>query len=189
MNYLQTFQLISQYSTNQTIEGEFKIQIIDLLQKYPNDFYKSSLEVGHLTGSAWLVSPDYSQVLLTHHRKLAKWLQPGGHCEEADENIFATSWREAHEETGIQSLQRTSETIFDIDIHLIPARGTMPAHNHFDIRFLIVADPNEPFNISEESNDLRWFALESVAELTDNESIRRMVKKTQLLRSENISFV
>jgi 8-oxo-dGTP pyrophosphatase MutT (NUDIX family) len=177
MNYLQTLQLISQYPANQAIEKEFKTQIIDLLQKYPDDFYKSSLEVGHLTGSAWLVSPDYRQILLTHHRKLAKWLQPGGHCESTDESIFATAWREAHEETGIKSLQKTSESIFDIDIHLIPARGTMPAHYHYDIRFLILANPEEPLNISEESNDLRWFTYESVLELTDNESITRMVKK------------
>ena len=37
--------------------------------------------VGHVTGSAIIARPDASAFLLVHHRKLGRWLQPGGHTE------------------------------------------------------------------------------------------------------------
>ncbi|MCU0446224.1 MAG: NUDIX hydrolase [Microscillaceae bacterium] len=177
MNNLQTIYLIKNYQSSYPLELQYQTQILHLIETYPDDFYKSTLTAGHLTGSAWIVSSDYQQILLTHHRKLDKWLQPGGHCETDDADIWATAWREAQEETGLQSLQKTTENIFDIDVHWIPARGDMPAHEHHDIRFLFVAQAQEALNISAESNDLRWFTREEVLQLTDNESIIRMVRK------------
>src|ERR1700741_1285851 len=36
---------------------------------------------GHFTASSWLVDRSGERVLLTHHRKLARWLQLGGHAD------------------------------------------------------------------------------------------------------------
>ena len=36
---------------------------------------------GHITGSAVVARADGSAFLLVRHRKLDRWLQPGGHCD------------------------------------------------------------------------------------------------------------
>lgn len=179
MNKAKIIQALQNYSPDNTSEINFKQEILDFIHQNPEDYYKSSFQLGHLTGSAWIVSPDYQLVLLTHHRKLNKWLQPGGHTEEQDEDMQTTALREAQEETGLNEMELAQTEIFDLDIHLIPARGEMPAHPHLDFRYLIFASPNERLNITAESNDLRWFKLEEVVQLIDNESIMRMLDKTR----------
>lgn len=132
---------------------------------------------GHLTGSAWIVSPARDRVLLTHHRKLDKWLQLGGHAD-GDPDLAAVALREAREESGLTGLRLVSPLIFDLDVHVIPARRADPAHRHYDLRFLIEADPAEPLAISEESKDLAWVALDRVTALNPEESMARMVRRT-----------
>ena len=137
---------------------------------------------GHITGSAWVVSPDRSYVVLIHHRKLDRWLQPGGHAD-GDPDVAAVALREAREETGLASLRLVGvdgkqPAVFDVDIHAIPARGDVPEHRHYDIRFLLEADPNEPFGASKEVKDIRWFSMEDAKTVSDSESMLRMVRKT-----------
>lgn len=133
---------------------------------------------GHLTGSAWIVSPDRAFTLLTHHLKLEKWLQLGGHAD-GDADLRAVALREAREESGLTRLRVVDEAIFDLDRHWIPARKSEPGHYHFDLRFLLEADPGEPLAISQESKDLAWVRLERVTTLNPEESMARMVRKTR----------
>lgn len=132
---------------------------------------------GHLTGSAWIVSPDRSRVLLTHHLKLDKWLQLGGHAD-GDGDLLAVAEREAREESGLASARAVSREIFDVDRHWIPARKSETGHFHYDLRFLFEADPQERLAISSESKDLAWVELARVAALNPEESMARMVRKT-----------
>lgn len=132
---------------------------------------------GHLTGSAWIVDAPRRRVLLTHHRKLDKWLQPGGHAD-GDPDLLAVALREAREETGLTRLKLVSSAVFDVDRHWIPPRGDTPGHWHHDLRFLIEADAAEPLVISDESHDLAWVELAQVATLNPEESMLRMVRKT-----------
>lgn len=69
--------------------------------------------------------------------------------------------------------------IFDVDRHRIPARKTEPEHWHFDVRFLIEADPAEPLVVSDESHDVAWVTLDEAVRLNAEESIARMVRKTR----------
>jgi 8-oxo-dGTP pyrophosphatase MutT (NUDIX family) len=133
---------------------------------------------GHLTASAWIVDAARRRTLLTHHRKLDRWLQLGGHVD-GDPDLAASALREAREESGLQKLTLVSGEIFDLDRHRIPARGAEPEHWHYDVRFLIEADPCEPLAITSESKDLAWVELAQVAELNPDESLRRMVRKTR----------
>jgi 8-oxo-dGTP pyrophosphatase MutT (NUDIX family) len=132
---------------------------------------------GHLTGSAWIVSPDRSRTLLTHHLKLDKWLQLGGHADGKGD-LLAVALQESREESGLSRVRAVSPEIFDLDRHWIPARKTEPGHFHFDLRFLIEADPREPLVISNESKDLVWIELNQVAALNPEESLARLVRKT-----------
>ncbi len=132
---------------------------------------------GHLTGSAWIVNVDRTRTLLTHHHKLDKWLQLGGHAD-GDGDLAAVALREAHEESGLARLRLVSPMLFDVDCHWIPVRKAEPAHWHFDLRFTIEADPAEPLVISSESKDLAWVDLARVTALNPEESMARMVRKT-----------
>src|SRR5688572_26513021 len=67
------------------------------------DCCERTLVSGHCTGSAWLVSADGERVLLTHHRKLQRWLQLGGHAD-GDTDLAAVALREAQEESGLAGL-------------------------------------------------------------------------------------
>ena len=129
---------------------------------------------GHITGSAWLVSPDQQRVLLTHHRKLNMWLQLGGHSD-GETDTAAVAKREALEESGLP-VHILSDEIFDIDIHKIPARKDDPAHEHFDIRFTLQTERDD-FVVSAESIDLAWVPIEQLESYTNEESILRMRRK------------
>lgn len=148
---------------------------IEFVRAYP-DCFDRSLLIGHVTGSAWIVSPDREQVLLIHHRKLDRWLQPGGHAD-GDPDVASVALREAQEETGLTSLKIIGDGIFDVDIHEIPLRKGVPAHLHYDIRFLLEADPSEAFGDSDEITNIQWFSLKNVKIMDDSESILRMVRK------------
>ena len=63
---------------------------------------------GHITGSAVVARSDGSAFLLVHHRKLDRWLQPGGHCDPMDGGVLGTALREAQEETASAISSRRS---------------------------------------------------------------------------------
>lgn len=180
MNQLQTLALLQAYTPQNPTEEAYLKQFIDLVQTFP-DFYDRNLLPGHLTGSAWIVSPSKEKVLLLHHRKLDKWLQPGGHADAQDLSILHTALRELKEETGLKELVLWSENIFDIDIHIIPERKEMPAHAHYDVRFCWIANHETDLAISEESNHLAWFTIEKANTLSNEESLLRMIRKTPFL--------
>lgn len=150
-------------------------QFLAFLQDHPDAFERSHA-VGHFTGSCWLVSADGARVLLLHHRKLDRWLQPGGHAD-GDRDLARVALREAQEETGVTGL-RVEGGIFDIDRHRIPARGNEPEHWHYDVRYVIRAAEDERFRINPESHALAW---RPVAEVADDASLdmslRRMARK------------
>lgn len=147
----------------------------DLL-KHPNAYQRDHLP-GHVTGSAWVVNEPRSKVLLLHHRKLNRWLQPGGHAD-GDENILSVALRELQEETGIRNVKQISPGIFDLDIHPIPARKDFPNHFHFDVRFCFEADEIEKIMESEESLEVKWISIEELHLFTDNASVYRMAEKS-----------
>jgi 8-oxo-dGTP pyrophosphatase MutT (NUDIX family) len=132
---------------------------------------------GHLTGSAWVVDATRTRTLLTHHRKLDKWLQLGGHAD-GDPDLAAVALREATEESGLTRLRLISAELFDVDRHWIPARKADPGHYHYDLRFVIEADSSEPLTVTSESKDLAWVDISSVAALNPEESMLRMVRKS-----------
>ena len=140
---------------------------------------RSHFEPGHFTASAFVLSPDCRDVVLIHHKKLGIWVQPGGHVETTDADLRSAARREVLEEVGLAELSPFSNgasPLFDVDIHLIPARKTEPAHEHFDVRFAFIA-PTRDLVLSEEVTDLRWVPLGDVQAMGTDESVMRAIKK------------
>lgn len=128
-------------------------------------------EGGHITASAWIINPENSAALLTHHKKFNLWLQLGGHCDN-NPYVAQTALREAQEESGIQEFDFIIPGIFDIDIHEIPNR----CKYHYDVRFLLQAK-GANFIISDESHDLAWVPFDRIQEYSSERSVLRMNKK------------
>ena len=158
---------------------------IRFVNTYSNCFERS-LEVGHVTASAWIIDPTANKVLLVHHKKLNLWLQPGGHCD-GDPDVIRVVRKEVYEETGLRSYKLMDKQIFDLDIHTIPHWNGIPEHKHFDVRFLIHADKEEAIQVSEESNDLQWFDFSEVKKTAADQSIIRLVDKSTGLKNPNLS--
>jgi 8-oxo-dGTP pyrophosphatase MutT (NUDIX family) len=136
---------------------------------------RSSLNVPHVfrPGVRELSGLD-AAFLLVWHRKLARWLQPGGHMEASDASVFATALREAQEETGIEDFAfPIGDRILDVDVHPIPAHGPDPAHFHYDIRYLFTVEGLAPPLLDETA----WFSLPQALAVGVDESLTRALRK------------
>ncbi len=148
--------------------------VLAFIETHPGDAHLRTCLPGHLTGSALVLDHEARRALLTHHRKLGRWLQLGGHAD-GDANLAGVALREAVEESGIADLA-IDPTPVDLDIHTIPARPGEPEHLHFDTRFLLRAGPGTAPRMSGESLDLRWFTLRDLAGIETDDSVRRLFR-------------
>lgn len=162
------------------------VDVFEDFLKSNKDAYERSNKEGHITASGFVLSKDKKSLLMTHHKKLNKWLQLGGHADghtAADE----VAYRECEEESGLTSLSFFSfegeeqPFIFDLDKHLIPEKRDEKEHFHYDIRYLLICSKEEDIVLSEESLDLKWIPLEKVPLYTQELSILRCVKKIEAL--------
>lgn len=166
---------IENYTSSFSQEVKYKSKFLTLFQD--DDCFLRSRLAGHLTASCWVLNPEKDNVLLMHHKKLDRWLQPGGHAD-GNEDLLNVAKKELEEETGLVHFSVNAE-IFDLDVHTIPERKDVPEHFHYDVRFLFTAtNPNE-IQKNHESMELKWVALTDVHELcAGEESIMRMVEKS-----------
>jgi len=175
MNRIDLINSLNEYHTSFEEEKDFLKRFLTLLSDKP--CFERTHMPGHITGSAWIVDSDRTQVLLVHHAKLNKWVQPGGHAD-GDENILRVALKEAEEETGLKEFKLLDQKKpFDVDIHLIPQRKEFPEHFHYDVRFLLEADPNELIHVSEESHDVKWIKLDDLEKYNRERSVLRMKEK------------
>ena len=126
---------------------------------------------GHFTASGFVVSPDGSTLLLIHHRRLDRWLQPGGHIDPEDVSPIAAAAREVLEETGITTEPILTDLI-DFDIHPIPPRAPEPFHEHFDLRFALRALDAEVV-ADDEVYDARWVPWSQIQSYAVDDSVIR----------------
>jgi 8-oxo-dGTP pyrophosphatase MutT (NUDIX family) len=159
-------------------ENLFRRMALDFVRQNA-DFYDRNNPLGHLTGSAWVLDATRRKALLIHHRTLDKWFQPGGHIETPDGSLHDTSRREIREECGIDEAKMLSENIFDLDVHIIPAKGDFPEHLHYDVRFAFVLETGAAIaaDLAEVKN-AAWFSIEELMAKPLQQSVRRMVYKS-----------
>lgn len=163
------------YRSRHPEEAETVDRFIAFVREQPRCFERS-LAMGHVTGSAWIVDGEGTRVLLTHHRKLDCWLQLGGHAD-GDPDVGAVALREAQEESGIADFLPEDDGIFDLDIHPIPARGEVPGHDHYDVRYVLRVEGRPMYVVSEESHDLQWVSADGIDAYSTEESMLRMARK------------
>jgi len=150
-------------------------EMLGLLDAFDSPFDRTLLAPGHFTASGFVVSPLLDSVLLVHHRRLDRWLQPGGHVDPDDRSVEAAARREIEEETGIGSLASLGG-LLDIDVHPIPPRRDEPGHRHFDLRFAYTTDETV-LTKTDEVRDVRWVAFDRIASVGGDESVQRGVAK------------
>lgn len=179
---LELFELLDQeLAAHVCADGKERadVQLVRaFLEEHPLDAHLRSQALGHLTGSGFVLDAARAHVLLLHHRRLDRWLQPGGHGEgETEPRLIAL--RELEEETGLTAselLPFPDERILDVDVHRIPARPGEPEHAHLDLRYGFVAREGASPRLSHESRALRWVPLDALPADAD-ESLRRAVRK------------
>jgi 8-oxo-dGTP pyrophosphatase MutT (NUDIX family) len=180
MSFLSTAEaLLRDYAPRDPREAAYRKRMLDLARR-PRALARDHFDPGHFTVSAFVLSPERDGILLIFHKKLARWLQPGGHVEEQDGRPCDTARREVLEEVGIAdlSLVPSVESVFDIDIHPIPPRPSEPGHEHFDLRFLFVAKSRK-FARTDEVADAKWVSLADLPTITGDESVLRAVRKVR----------
>ncbi len=176
---------LSAHRSTEPREERDRLRMIEFARAHPCPFDRA-IEEGHFTGSGLVMSEDGSQVLLLHHAKLERWLQPGGHGEAGKTRGEDVAIREVAEETGlVPRLHSEAPRPFDLDIHTIPARKLDPQHEHLDLRYLFVARSSEPLKEEEApltgqrraGAALRWFGVEEALAMDLDPGLKRMIRK------------
>lgn len=158
-------------------EADHRERTLAWLATATDPLNRNRYDPGHAVGSALIVTPDRTRVLLVFHGKLKRWLQAGGHAEEGETDLRLVACREAREEVGCD-LDSASGKLLDIDIHVVPARKSEPEHLHFDFRYLFES-PMATTQAASDALEARWFGLEEALKLDLDQGLRRMIGKVR----------
>ena len=172
-------EILLEYQATDDVEAERRTRMLALLESEGDPFSRDHMVPGHFTASTFVLSPDGRSILLILHQKLGLWLQPGGHVDPGDTDIFAAAARELREETSLWAGSAdTVPALLDIDIHTIPENPSKgePAHEHFDIRVLFHSKHLD-VEVGTDALDARWVELDDIGNEATDESVMRAVRK------------
>lgn len=150
-------------------------RVLTLLDGSPAPFSRHQYDPGHVTASGVVLSPDGGQVLLVFHRRLGRWLQPGGHIEASDPTVVAAARREILEETSVALDQDAPPVVVGIDVHDIPATVDEPRHLHHDVTFLFLAA--QTALRSADPQRVVWCPVGELGGYAVDEALRRSVER------------
>ncbi|MGH3415970.1 MAG: NUDIX hydrolase [Actinocrinis sp.] len=128
------------------------------------DFTSRRRYPAHITAGVVLLDGE-GRMLQIHHRRLGRWLNPGGHVEPEDKSLTGTALRELAEECGIRAEdiepiggEGDDALPVHIDVHPIPASDVHaePAHRHFDFRFAFRGAGGTTPEVDDRDSVCRW---------------------------------
>lgn len=139
---------------------------------------------GHIVTGGFIYSIKEKKFLVLYHKDLEMYVYPGGHVDLNDINPLTAACREVNEETGLNDfklLKILDDKVvpIDIDTHTVRrnARLDLPAHYHFDFRYLFTIDKIEDIKIDE--NELANYKWIEMNELYNNPNNAEVVKKLE----------
>lgn len=127
----------------------------------------------HFCASAYIIDPDTYKILLVKHKKLKRWVQPGGHIERG-EIPEETATREAYEETGIK-VRLLGERFPREDDFIRPLglqKNRTTTGVHIDCIYPAVPINKTETQLSDESTNIGWFTREELENLNVFEDIK-----------------
>lgn len=144
-----------------------KALLLRFLESGDNLTLRDSLP-GHLTASAWVVSPDRQNVLMAYHNLYNSWAWLGGHAD-GNWNLAEVARKEALEESGIQNLRLLTPEILSLEILTVNGhekKGSyVPCHLHLNLTYLFEADPAEKLRVKvDENSAVGWIPVAKIAE-------------------------
>ena len=151
--------------------------ILLLLDCAPDPFSRSHFTPGHITCTGFVLAPDGEGLLIVHHRRLDRWLLPGGHVEAEDAEIWDAARREVIEETGAELMPNAAPRLVSMDVHGIPSNGREPYHLHHDLLFAFRAAA-DIITCSPESREVAWCTPAEFDRYALPENIRRAYART-----------
>lgn len=174
-------QILENYLDYYVSEKDELLQLKDFIENGTNIFDPKN-QIGHITASGFIYAKEEEKILLLSHKKLNRYLQPGGHVELSDNSLLETACREIKEETQLTDLELVNIFLdknipFDINTHFIPEnpKKDMPAHYHHDFRYLFVVENATSIFIDiEESNSYQWV---SIKELESDMHFKQIIDK------------
>ena len=173
--FRQAIQEVHPKSIGYKSVQNFQGQMLDLLNRFGDQSLSRTHPQAHFTCSAFIFS-EQAQCLALFHKKLQRWLQPGGHVEHQDRTPLGAALREAQEESQLCDLLPLYPFPIDLDIHKIPARKDEPEHFHYDLRYALLTKSPEKAMLSDESTGLSWLDQAALKDWQNSEdSIGRAV--------------
>ena len=141
--------------------------------------YTRDNAAGHLTASAWVVSPDLTQVLMAYHNLYDSWSWLGGHAD-GDRDLLAAAVREVREESGLTAVRPVTPSIYSVEILTVDGhekRGVyVSSHLHLNVTYLLEADPADPVRCKPDENSrVGWFGLEEAVAASSEPWFRERV--------------
>lgn len=141
----------------------------------------SRASAAHFTASAWVVSPDRTQVLMAYHNLYDSWAWLGGHADGA-QDLLAVALREVREESGLETVRPVSEEIYSLELLSVNGHEKqgryLSSHLHLNVTYLLEADPAAHIRPKPDENSrVGWFSPEDAVAASQEPWFRERIYK------------
>jgi 8-oxo-dGTP pyrophosphatase MutT (NUDIX family) len=152
-------EAVNTHTVTDVRDTKAKARILESLDRLPRPFDETA-DLVHVTGSAVVVGRRGTVLHL--HKRLHRWMQPGGHIDPG-ESPWDAALRESQEETGLVLRHPDGgHRLIHMDVH-DAAKG----HTHLDLRYLLRAPDEDPSPPPGESPEARWYTWDEALAVAD----------------------
>lgn len=164
-----------------------KKAMIEFIKQADNSLSRNNL-VAHFTTSAFIITKDFNKVLFAFHNIYNNWSWIGGH-NDLDSNFLNVCLKEVNEETGLTNFYPFSEEPIMLDIIQVTNHFKngkyIGDHLHLNLTYLIIASDLDELKIkADENSALRWFKIEEMVNVTNEERMKPIYSKAYKIINE-----